>query len=488
MHRPYLVVTMPDLWPRFAGEFDDGLAGPLLVGSLERAELDRIVADLPPFASVIGLGGGQALDLAKYAAWTRRTPLFQVPTVMSVNAAWAHRAAVRVDGVVRYVAWAVPEAVYVDFDVIRSAPIHLNRSGVGDILCYHTGHWDWRMARDRGRVEPRWPYDERLVTEAEVALQRVVDHAQAIHDVTDEGLRALAESLRWGGAAFHNAGWNPRHIEGAEHFVFYVLEHMTGRPFIHGQIVCLGVLLNERAAGESSGMDQGGDRSDRSPVSPRGDGYHLGPSGRSPTDRPGIRPEGGALVHRRQRPARHRGVHRSDGVMAERVSWPAAQPQRAPDVDWRRRAMRRSTLRGSALIAVLAILVGACAGQGARRPPAASTPGATTPGGSPAGSPASAGFDWKAFEGTEVTFLANQHPWTDGASALIDQFTEETGITVNLQPFAEDLYFDKMEQTIRSGGADVYFLPMDSTAYTQYVADLVEPLTPYLDDPAKTSA
>ena len=197
MHRPYLVVTMPDLWPRFAGEFDDGLAGPLLVGSLERAELDRIVADLPPFASVIGLGGGQALDLAKYAAWTRRTPLFQVPTVMSVNAAWAHRAAVRVDGVVRYVAWAVPEAVYVDFDVIRSAPIHLNRSGVGDILCYHTGHWDWRMARDRGRVEPRWPYDERLVTEAEVALQRVVDHAQAIHDVTDEGLRALAESLRW---------------------------------------------------------------------------------------------------------------------------------------------------------------------------------------------------------------------------------------------------------------------------------------------------
>ena len=118
--------------------------------------------------------------------------------------------------------------------------------------------------------------------------------------------------------------------------------------------------------------------------------------------------------------------------------------------------------------------------------PAASTPGATTPW-EPGRSPASAGFDWKAFEGTEVTFLANQHPWTDGASALIDQFTEETGITVNLQPFAEDLYFDKMEQTIRSGGADVYFLPMDSTAYTQYVADLVEPLTPYLDDPAKTS-
>jgi glycerol-1-phosphate dehydrogenase [NAD(P)+] len=243
VHRPYLVVTMEDLWSRFSADFDDALIGPLFVGSLERADLDRIVADLPPFAAVIGLGGGQALDVAKYAAWSRRVPLFQVPTVMTVNAAWAHRAAVRVDGVVRYVAWAIPEAVYVDFDVIRSAPVDLNRSGVGDIICYHTGHWDWQMARDLGKTEPQWPYDQRLVDEAQVALQRVVDHADDIHDVNDEGIRALAESLRWGGSAFHNAGWNPRHIEGAEHFVFYALEYLTKRPFIHGQIVGLGVLL-----------------------------------------------------------------------------------------------------------------------------------------------------------------------------------------------------------------------------------------------------
>ncbi len=243
VHRPYLVVTMADLWPRFRDQFDDALAGPLLVDTLERADLDRIVKELPAFEAVIGLGGGQALDVAKYVAWAHRKPLFQVPTVMSVNAAWAHRAAVRVNGVVKYVAWAIPEAVYVDFDVIRSAPVDLNRSGVGDIICYHTGHWDWKMARDRGKCEPQWPYDQRLVDEAQVALQRVIDHADDIHAVNDEGIRALVESLRWGGSAFHNAGWNPRHIEGAEHFVFYALEYLTGKPFIHGQIVGLGVLL-----------------------------------------------------------------------------------------------------------------------------------------------------------------------------------------------------------------------------------------------------
>ncbi len=99
-------------------------------------------------------------------------------------------------------------------------------------------------------------------------------------------------------------------------------------------------------------------------------------------------------------------------------------------------------------------------------------------------------FDWKAHSGESITFLANQHPWTDGMTPLIEQFTAETGINVDVQPFSEDLYFDKMEQTVRAadGSADVYFLPMDSTAYTQFQADLIEPLTPYLTDPTKTSA
>lgn len=98
-------------------------------------------------------------------------------------------------------------------------------------------------------------------------------------------------------------------------------------------------------------------------------------------------------------------------------------------------------------------------------------------------------FNWRAHEGETITFLANQHPWTDGATALLDQFTADTGIEVDVQAFSEDLYFDKMEQTVRAadGSADVYFLPMDSTAFTQYSADAIEPLTPYIEDPSKTS-
>jgi glycerol dehydrogenase-like iron-containing ADH family enzyme len=244
VHRPYLVVTMADLWPRFEAT----LAGPHLAGvhvvtTLELDELGAAVDGLPPFGGIIGLGGGQALDVAKFFAWRTRKPLFQVPTATTVNAPFGHRSGLRVNGLVRYMGWAVPQAVYIDFDVIQSAPPALNRSGVGDVLCYHTAHADWRLAHELGKTEARWPYDERLVAEAKVRLDSVLAHLDDIREVNETGIRTLVAAHRWGGTTYHDSGWNPRHIEGVEHFFFYNLERLTGRHFIHGQPVGLGICV-----------------------------------------------------------------------------------------------------------------------------------------------------------------------------------------------------------------------------------------------------
>ena len=241
--RPYLVVTMDDLWPRFEHHFDDGLAGVHLVRSLDLDELRAEAARLPGCRSIIGLGGGQAIDVAKFFAWTLGLPIFQVPTAMTVNAPFGHRAGIRTAGTVRYMGWTVPEAVYVDYDVIASAPKLLNRSGVGDVLCYHTAHGDWRIARDLGREEPQWPYDEALVAAARARFDSVMDHLDDIRAVNEVGIRTLMTAHRWGGATFHDSGWNPRHIEGVDHFFYYNLELLTGRHFIHGQPVGLGIYI-----------------------------------------------------------------------------------------------------------------------------------------------------------------------------------------------------------------------------------------------------
>ena len=237
-----LIVTMEDIWKLFGHQLPKSVET-YFVHSLEQTELEDDLKALAGIRSVVGLGGGQAVDVAKYFAWRLNLPLFQFPTSLSVDAVFGHRAAVRRKGIVNYVGWAVPETVYLDRDMIRSAPLALNTGGVGDILCFTTGVLDWRYAYTRGRCEPRWNYDKTLANISMAKAKKTMSCVRDIYEMTDVGIELLVDGLNWGGSSFHGAGWNPRHIEGIEHYIFYALEAHTGKSFFHGQAVCLGIVL-----------------------------------------------------------------------------------------------------------------------------------------------------------------------------------------------------------------------------------------------------
>jgi glycerol dehydrogenase-like iron-containing ADH family enzyme len=160
---------------------------------------------------------------------------------MSVDAPFGHRSAIRINGVVRYVGWVIPEVIYVDYDIIKKAPQHLNRAGVGDIFCFHTSLFDWNLATKRNKAG-FWPWDDEIASHMQKVLDRVRSKTKEIHDVTEDGIKTLTEALRWGAAAYHNAGWNAR-VEGSEHFFFYTLEYLTKRGFVHGEAVSLGIMF-----------------------------------------------------------------------------------------------------------------------------------------------------------------------------------------------------------------------------------------------------
>jgi hypothetical protein len=60
VHRPYVVVTMADLWP--GSSITSTATSPAVheVTTIEVAALDEQIGALPDFGAVVGLGGGRA--------------------------------------------------------------------------------------------------------------------------------------------------------------------------------------------------------------------------------------------------------------------------------------------------------------------------------------------------------------------------------------------------------------------------------------------
>jgi len=67
-------------------------------------------------------------------------------------------------------------------------------------------------------------------------------HQKQIYDVTEEAIKFLIEGCLEEVRLCEEFG-SPRPEEGSEHFFAYNMEYRTRRPFLHGTIVSLGVVL-----------------------------------------------------------------------------------------------------------------------------------------------------------------------------------------------------------------------------------------------------
>ena len=239
-----LVLTMPEPWE---------VARPMIprpprhvhfVASMDRPAVERTEAALPPADTIVGLGGGMALDMAKYVAWRREVEPVLVPSIASVDACVTNTIAVRDGGKVHYVGFVVPQVVLADFDLMQSAPPYLNRAGIGDILSIHTALWDWRAAAGRGLIA----YDGDVASQAAALVNGLEARAEEIRAVTEDALRWLIEAYAAENALCLQVG-HARPEEGSEHFFAYNVEHRTGRGYVHGELVGLGILVMARLQG-----------------------------------------------------------------------------------------------------------------------------------------------------------------------------------------------------------------------------------------------
>ncbi len=239
----FVVTTMDVPWRVTKDRLGGRPAAVIMVESMEVDVIDRQLAKAPDCDTFVGIGGGQAIDLAKYMAWKRGIRLVSIPTVLSVDAFVTPATGVRRNHKVEYLGTTSPDPLVIDYDLLRTAPADLNIAGVGDILSIHTATFDWCLAAKAGQSE--FPFSQQDVDMARAILNDVIAQTSDIRNCTDAGLQAIVDAYMRINTICLSAG-HYRVEEGSEHYLFYELEERLQRPFIHGHIVGLGIYLLSR--------------------------------------------------------------------------------------------------------------------------------------------------------------------------------------------------------------------------------------------------
>jgi multiple sugar transport system substrate-binding protein len=100
-----------------------------------------------------------------------------------------------------------------------------------------------------------------------------------------------------------------------------------------------------------------------------------------------------------------------------------------------------------------------------------------------------AAVDWKQFQGTEIRFLMNKHPFTTYIEPKVPEFEKMTGIKVTIEAFPEDQYRNKRTIELNAGGkVDGYMIMPGQDDLHYWKAGWLQALDAYLADPALTDA
>lgn len=191
---------------------------------------------------LVSVGSGSITDITRLVAVRTGKPFVCVATAPSMDGYTSVVAPLLLRGVKIHREAVCPEIIICDLDILRTAPMRLIRSGVGDVLGKYIAHADWQI----GRIILDEPYCDACGEITMQAANRLLENISAISERSEKGIRILTEALLLSGVTVLMTG-HTRAVASIEHNIVHVwdmLKLLEGqRQPPHGAAVGVATLL-----------------------------------------------------------------------------------------------------------------------------------------------------------------------------------------------------------------------------------------------------
>lgn len=213
---------------------------------LEVAEKVANEANKRGITVFIGVGGGKAIDVAKYSAAKNNGYFISIPTAASHDGIASPFASLKGLSKPTSISAVTPYAIIADINLIAKAPPRLLRAGVGDLIGKLTAVKDWQLAH---RLKGEY-YGEYAAQLALLSAKHVIRYHELIASGNSDGVRIVVEALVSSGVAMCIAG-SSRPASGSEHLFSHALDIIAPGKALHGEQVALGTIMMLYLYGDS---------------------------------------------------------------------------------------------------------------------------------------------------------------------------------------------------------------------------------------------
>lgn len=174
---------------------------------------------------IIGVGSGVINDIGKILSKVSGRKYIIVGTAPSMDGYASATSSMSLDGLKVSLNSRCADVIIGDIDILKQAPEHMLKAGLGDMLAKYVSIAEWRI----GNLISGEYYCERVAQLIRTALKKCVDNAEGLLKREEAAVEAVFEGLVIGGVAMAYAGVS-RPASGVEHYFSHVWD-MRGLEF-----------------------------------------------------------------------------------------------------------------------------------------------------------------------------------------------------------------------------------------------------------------